>query len=140
MRHVALSPHRQAVIAGRARALRQFATVSERKLWLGLAGGRAGAAFRRQVPVAGGRFIADFCAPALGLIVEVDGGIHSRKRRADARRDEKLQRLGYTVLRLDAELVLGEPERAFALVREAMRALGRRNDRGERSQCGHRPR
>ena len=77
-------------------------------------------ASRRQVLVAGGRFTADFCAPALRLIVEMDGGIHSRKRRADARRDEKLRRLGYTVLRLDAELVLREPERALALVCQAV--------------------
>ena len=120
MRHRALSPHRSALLAARAHALRTFATVSERKLWLGLSGGRAGVAFRRQVPVAGGRFIADFYAPALRLIVEVDGSVHERKGRADARRDEKLRRLGYRVLRLEAALVLGQLERAVEIVRAAV--------------------
>jgi very-short-patch-repair endonuclease len=72
------------------------------------------------VPLAGGRFIADFYAPALRLIVEVDGSVHEHKRRADARRDEKLRRLGLHVFRIDAALVIRQPEEAVALVRAAV--------------------
>lgn len=52
--------------------------------------------------------------------VEVDGGYHAARRAADARRERVLRRLGYRVLRLDAELVLGAPEQALALVRAAL--------------------
>jgi len=68
----------------------------------------------------GRRFIADFCAPSIKLIVEVDGGYHSRRRVADASRDRKLARLGYRVVRVSAELVLSDLASAVALVRAAL--------------------
>jgi len=49
--------------------------------------------------------------------VEVDGGYHSERVVADARRDRVLQRLGYRVLRLPAELVRYELPEAVAQVR-----------------------
>ena len=124
MRKLTLSRHRAAVLGARAPALREFATVSERKLWLELSAGKLGVSFRRQVPLAG-RWIADFFASSVRLVVEVDGSVHERTRRADARRDEKLRRLGYHVLRLEAEVVLRDLPRAVALVREALGRLAR---------------
>jgi len=109
---------RSLVLVARARELRLRATPSEQALWLLLRGGQLGVAFRRQVVVAG--FIADFAAPSAKLVVEVDGGCHARRRTADARRDRKLSRAGYRVLRLSAELVLAEPETALVLVRQAL--------------------
>ena len=120
MRHPALTQHRSALIAARARGHRFSPTLSERKLWSALSARGLGVVFRRQVPLAGSSFIADFFAPALRLVVEVDGSAHEHRRRADARRDEKLRRLGYHVLRVDAALVLREPEVALALVRAAV--------------------
>jgi very-short-patch-repair endonuclease len=94
-------------------------------LWRELSAGKVlGVRFRRQVPV-GGRWVADFVAPALRLIVEVDGSAHEHRRRVDARRDEKLRRLGYHVLRLEAEVVMRDLPRAVAVVREAVEALRR---------------
>jgi len=55
-----------------------------------------GVAFKRQVPLR--RWIADFFAPSIGLVIEVDGGIHAFRRKADVRRDEGLRRLGYAVI------------------------------------------
>ena len=124
MRPFTLSRHCSAVLGARARALREFATVSERKLWVELSAGKAGVSFRRQVPLAG-RWIADFFASSLGLAVELDGSAHIHRRRADARKDEKLRRLGIHVLRLEAELVMRDLPRAVALVREAAEALRR---------------
>jgi very-short-patch-repair endonuclease len=123
MRPLTPSRHRLAVLAARAHALREFATVSERRLWLGLSAGKAGASFRRQV-VLGGRYVADFYAPALRLVVEVDGSVHQCTRCADARREERLRRLGYVVLRLDAELVMRDLPAAVARVREEVERLG----------------
>ena len=39
---------------------------------------------------------------------------------SDARRDRALVRLGYRVLRLEADLVLKHPEQAAALIRAAL--------------------
>jgi very-short-patch-repair endonuclease len=52
---------------------RRGLTESERRLWEALRGRKLGVQFRRQV-VIGGRYIVDFAAPAVRLIVEVDGG------------------------------------------------------------------
>jgi len=64
--------------------------------------------------------IADFNAPAIKLVVEVDGSIHARKRSADARRDLKLRRAGFRIIRVSAELVLRDLTAALALVRAAL--------------------
>jgi very-short-patch-repair endonuclease len=68
MQKLTLSRHRVTLLGARARVLREFATVSERKLWLELSAGKAGVSFHRQVPLAG-RWIADFFA---------SGWLHSR--------------------------------------------------------------
>jgi very-short-patch-repair endonuclease len=115
MRRPALRPSRQSLLAARARQLRFEPTASERRLFEAVRGRRLGVSFRRQVPI-GGRFIADLLAPAEKLVVEVDGGIHSRRVKADARRDEALHRLGYRVLRLDAELVMRDLPAALARI------------------------
>ena len=92
---------------------------SEAALWSALKARQLGVSFRRQVPVAG-LFIADFLAPSIQLIVEVDGAIHARKRGPDARRDRKLQRAGFRIVRLSAQLVLSDLAAAVALVRAAL--------------------
>jgi very-short-patch-repair endonuclease len=105
---------------GFARRMRKEPTLSERRLWTELSGGKLGVWFRRQVVV--GTNIADFLAPARKLIVEVDGGYHdeARRQRADARRDRRLQRAGFRVLRLPAELVLTNFREAVRRVRTAL--------------------
>jgi very-short-patch-repair endonuclease len=104
--------------------MRLFASEPERVLWRELRGGWLGVWFRRQV-VLGSRYIADFLAPSLRLVVEVDGGLHARQRTADARRDRDLTRLGYHVLRVPAQLVIHDLVQAVALVRTAAEALRR---------------
>jgi len=84
-----------------------------------LKGRQLGVSFRRQVPV-GGQFIADFCAPSIQLIVEVDGAIHARRLGPDARRDLRLRRLGFRVVRVPAALVLSNLPAAVVLVRAAL--------------------
>jgi very-short-patch-repair endonuclease len=75
--------------------------------------------FRRQVVI--GHFIVDFLAPAARVIVEVDGGYHATRVDADARRDRKLTRMGYRVVRLDAELVRRNVHAAVEQIRAALR-------------------
>jgi very-short-patch-repair endonuclease len=100
-----------------ASELRASLTPSEAALWQCIRACRTGVWFRRQVVI--GRFIVDFVAPSARLVVEVDGGYHARRVSADARRDRVLRRLGYRVLRLDAVLVLTQPQEAVARIRAA---------------------
>ena len=124
MRHVTAAHRHSALIQARAAGHRASLTVSERRLWEELAAGRVlGVRFRRQAPLLGSRFIADFYASALRLAVEVDGSAHEHRRRADARRDEKLRRLGYHVLRIPAEVVLRDLPRAALRVKEEVERL-----------------
>jgi len=109
----------EALLAERAYALRTNPTNSEHTLWQALRCNRLGVAFRRQVPV-GGKYIADFMAPSLKLIIEVDGGSHNQRKTADARRDRNLRRLGYRVLHLEAEVVSRQPSLAIEAVRRAL--------------------
>ena len=114
-----ISSKRSALLAARAQGMRSSPTWSEALLWRELSGKKLGAAFRRQVPIAG-RFVVDFLAARERLIVEVDGGYHACRAAADARRDRSLLRLGYRVLRLDAALVVSELPVALRLIREAL--------------------
>jgi very-short-patch-repair endonuclease len=100
-----------------ARQHRSCPTESEALLWSALNARQLGVSFRRQVPLAG--FIADFYAPAIKLVVEVDGAIHARKRGSDARRDLKLRRAGFRVVRIPAALVLSNLPAAVAQIRAA---------------------
>jgi very-short-patch-repair endonuclease len=79
--------------------------------------------FRRHVPV--GRYIVDFLAPQIRLVVEVDGAYHARRTRRDRERDTWLRRQGYTVVRIGAEVVRREIAVAVGRVREAVDRLRR---------------
>ena len=94
------------------------------RLWEALSGAKLGVVFRRQVAL--GHAIADFFAPELQLVVEVDGIQHAQRRARDARRDRELRRLGCRVLRIEAQVVLQNLPLAVELVREAVVALRRR--------------
>jgi very-short-patch-repair endonuclease len=122
--HKSPSLKRAALLSARAHGLRASLTVSEQRLWEALSAGKLGVHFKRQVPVAG-TFIADFLAPGLRLVVEVDGSAHDYRLCADERRDEKLSRLGFHVLRLDAELVMHNLQAAVARVKHAVHELRR---------------
>jgi len=80
----------------RARAMRHIsATEVEKRLWQRLRNRQLGVKFRRQQPI--GPYIADFVCLELGLIIELDGGQHTKLE--DARRTAALQTLGFRILR-----------------------------------------
>jgi crossover junction endodeoxyribonuclease RuvC/BirA family biotin operon repressor/biotin-[acetyl-CoA-carboxylase] ligase len=111
--------NRQSLLADRAHEMRHQPTPSEAALWSALKSNQLGVSFRRQVPI-GNRYIADFLAPSVNLVVEVDGSSHAGRCVADARRDRVLQRLGYRVLRLDSQLVNTHLAAAVGQVRAAV--------------------
>lgn len=100
----------------RARRLRRNLTDAERKLWSRLRRRQLdGHYFRRQVPV--GRFIVDFLCKERRLIVEVDGGQHAERRRADAARSLRLQARGYRVIRFWNNDVIGNIDGVLETIR-----------------------
>ena len=84
-----------------AQKLRREPTKAERILWRSINRGQLdGFRFRRQVPLAG--YIVDFACHEARLVLELDGATHSSDEElaADAARQQKLEKEGYTVLRL----------------------------------------
>lgn len=71
-----------------------------------------------------GPFIVDFLAAEVRLVVEVDGGCHAQRRRADERRDLKLRRWGYRVVRVEAAEVVSDIAAVFRRVGEVLASRG----------------
>jgi very-short-patch-repair endonuclease len=83
----------------RAKELRRKMMPTENILWQKLRANRLGGYhFRRQQVIAG--FIVDFYCHAVGLIVEVDGGIHQTRTEYDQARDRILSARGLRVIRI----------------------------------------
>ncbi len=88
-------------LEARARHMRHHPTPTEAALWHELRASQLGISFKRQVVI--GNAIVDFLAPCRSLIIEIDGDAYHEKRvAADARREQKLVRAGYLVLRFSA--------------------------------------
>src|SRR5258706_4676455 len=101
----------------RARKLRNKFTDTEQRLGNRLRGKQIlGIQFYRQRPI--GSYIVDFYAPAVRLVIEVDGGHHldTFHARYDRRRSEYLERLGLNVLRFDDRQVLLEIESVMRVI------------------------
>ena len=92
---------------------------AEAALWAKFGARKRGVVFRRQVVVLG-RYIADFLAPSVKLIVELVGIHPARRVSAGARRDEALRRAGYRVLQLEAQGMWRAPGVAPVAVRRAL--------------------
>ncbi len=91
--------------------LRNTMTPAEEELWRLLRkhklGGRK---FRRQHSI--GNYIVDFYCASERLVIEVDGSVHdaAEAKASDQVRNEKLQQLGYIVLRIRNDEVFEAPE------------------------------
>jgi very-short-patch-repair endonuclease len=112
-------------LRGHAAEMRQRHNAAEVALWQQLRDGQLGSSFRRQVVLLD-RCIVDFCCLSARVIVEVDGPYHAEpaRKRADARRDRRLGKAGYRVVRVPAKLVLADGEAALRLVKQALTAGG----------------
>jgi len=78
-----------------------------------------GCKFRRQHPTAG--YIADFACVERGLIVEADGGQHADDS-ADTIRTQRLEALGWRVLRFWNNDILGNTDGVVAAILQALQA------------------
>ncbi|RZI99532.1 MAG: DUF559 domain-containing protein [Brevundimonas sp.] len=107
-----------------ARTLRRTSGLAEARVWESLRAGRIdGHKFRRQHPV--GRFYADFACDRLRLIIEIDGGVHTRDDVIlnDHYRQQAIEQLGWTVLRFTNQQVLDYPDTLAAAIRRHAKEL-----------------
>lgn len=93
-----------------ARKLRRNQTKAERRM--------AGLWFLSFWPqrVTPKRFIADYYSPLLGVIVELDGGVHDYQKGRDADRDKAHWRRGIYTIRLSNDTALKRRPIAFFMV------------------------
>ena len=89
----------------RARELRRDMTIAEKTLWGELRANKLGIHFRRQQIIAG--FIVDFYCHKVGLVIEVDGGVHqdSDQKELDMDRDKIMNEMGLKIIRFRNEEV-----------------------------------
>ena len=78
-------------------------TPAELILWEQLKNKRLGVKFRRQHVIES--YIPDFVALSIKLIIEVDGGIHIKRKKEDAAKTKWLNFIGYSVIRFKNEEV-----------------------------------
>jgi very-short-patch-repair endonuclease len=98
-----------------ARRLRNNSTKAEIKLWGYLKGRQLrGYDFHRQKPV--GNYIVDFFCNSLMLAIEADGYTHSFDKvfERDGIKEQRLNELGITILRITDEYVIKDIEGVLA--------------------------
>ena len=100
------SPDRYGLLKEYARENRNNMTLGEKALWSSLRHKFLGHRFYRQYIIAD--YIVDFLCHEGGVIIEVDGGYHSEPRQAedDELRAQRLEQLGFHVLRFSNEEIL----------------------------------
>ncbi len=101
-----------------AREMRKQQTPAEEMFWEFVRSGRfMNLKFRRQHQL--GDYIADFYCHEHRLVVELDGGIHSVKRKKDSKRDAWMKAREFTVLRFANKHFLDDPESVLRTIAQA---------------------
>ena len=108
-----------------ARNLRQSSGLAEDRVWSFLRAGRIdGCKFRRQHPI--GPYCVDFACDHLKLVIEIDGGVHTREDVAlsDIERQQALAALGWVMLRFTNDQALSQPELITDAIRRHSASIG----------------
>ena len=104
-----------------AKGFRKQPTPAEALLWKALRDKQLdGIKFHRQRPFT--RYILDFYAPSVKLVIEIDGGIHEKpeQKEYDKIRTDFLKENGLKVIRFTNEQVLNELEFCLAEIHRAI--------------------
>lgn len=114
------APDRYLLLKEFAKKNRQYPTEAERLMWEYLRGKQLWFKFNRQYVIAD--YIVDFVCLDRKLIVEVDGGYHSEYEQIekDVHRTERLEHLGFYVLRFSNEEVLTGIETVLDTIRKEL--------------------
>jgi very-short-patch-repair endonuclease len=112
-----------------SRELRTFGTKGEAVLWKMVLKARKmnGYQFNRQFIIED--YIVDFICRKLNLIIEIDGSSHLVKNKADLERQNKLENLGFSVLRFSEYEVLGALEDVHNKIFYAVKALEEKREK-----------
>jgi very-short-patch-repair endonuclease len=106
------------------RKLRQNQTNAEELVWRFLRKRQmSGYKFRRQYSV--DHFVIDFYCPELKLAIEVDGESHNEpgQQKKDKSRQKHLESFNIKFVRIKDEELLGNPEKAFGKIENAIKLL-----------------
>ncbi len=118
--HNYAAPDRYMLLKEFAKKNKQYPTEAERLMWEHLRSKQLWVKFNSQYIIAD--YIVDFVCLDRKLIVEVDGGYHSEyeQMEKDVHRTERLERLGFSVLRFSNEEVLTEIEDVLEVIRNEL--------------------
>ena len=109
-----------------SRDLRNNSTLSEVLLWNQLKGRKMkGYQFMRQKPIE--KYIVDFYCSKLKLAIEVDGNSHNEKAGEDLKRQNELEKLGITFLRLDDSAVKSQIQQIERVIEDFIEELEIKN-------------
>lgn len=104
--------------------MRRNPTGAEQVLWDRLRANRlAGFQFRRQQIILG--FIVDFYCHVAGLVVEVDGSVHTERVAYDTERTEILEQLGLCVIRFTNQEVINDVQSVTEAIQSAAESRSR---------------
>ena len=108
------------------RILRTNMTFCERLVWVFLRKKQYGYRFLRQYSV--DHYVIDFYCPKLKLAVEIDGDVHEQEdqKKYDEVRQKYLEEFGIKFVRITNEELLGNPNKAFAKIEDAIKILERK--------------
>ncbi|HET8802989.1 MAG TPA: endonuclease domain-containing protein [Aequorivita sp.] len=98
-----------------ARELRKNMTLAEKMIWEKIRKKSLGVEFHRQVPIL--NYIVDFYCHEIGLVLEIDGNIHSHNFLEDVERQGKMEKYGLHFLRFSNEDVLNNIEFVLSVIR-----------------------
>ena len=106
-----------------ARELRsETVSRAEKKLWkVALSRKQMNERFLRQRPI--DRFIVDFFAPSLKLIIEIDGSSHVAKGDYDRYREDRLRSLGYELIRFSEGQVIQDIDSVITAIQHSIHCL-----------------
>lgn len=95
---------------------------AEKHMWkAGLSRNQMGVKFKRQRPIL--NFIVDFFCAEIKLIIEIDGNSHYIKGDYDLYRQEKLESMGFTIIRFSEGEVLNNFDDVYFAIRHAVDSL-----------------
>lgn len=111
-----------------ARNLRKFGTKGEALLWRDVLKAKQHwpYQFNRQFII--GDYIVDFVCRKLKLIIEIDGSSHFAKSKEDYSRQQFLESLGYTIIRISESLVVYRIDEVVAEIDYAIKCLEQRTE------------
>ena len=114
------SPDRYILLKDFALKNKQFPTEAEKLLWQYICAKQLTVKFNRQHII--GDYIVDFVCIEKKLVVEVDGGYHSEYEQIekDEFRTERLNEMGFTVIRFSNEEVLGNTPSVINIIRNKL--------------------